>query len=83
MTSVKVSHVARYLLALSAGKAGEMGSISPLKLQKLVYYAQGYHLAMTREPLFAEPIQGVGPRTGGARALSSIQDFRSPADSAG
>ncbi|HEY8375478.1 MAG TPA: type II toxin-antitoxin system antitoxin SocA domain-containing protein [Nannocystis sp.] len=57
MTVAKVSHIARYFLALAVGKTGEMGSITPLKLQKLVYYAQGYHLAMAGEPLFAEVIQ--------------------------
>lgn len=31
--------------------------ISNLKLQKLVYYAQGFHLAMYDRPLFREPIR--------------------------
>lgn len=33
------------------------GSITNMKLQKLVYYAQGYHLALYDEPLFAEQIR--------------------------
>lgn len=33
------------------------GSITNMKLQKLVYYAQGYHLALYSEPLFAEQIR--------------------------
>jgi uncharacterized phage-associated protein len=42
--------VAAYIL-------GEKGSMSTWKLQKLVYYAQAWHLAWEDEPLFAEPIQ--------------------------
>jgi uncharacterized phage-associated protein len=30
--------------------------ITPLKLQKLLYYAEGYSLALRGEPLFREPI---------------------------
>ena len=33
------------------------GYISPLKLQKILYYAQGYHIAAFDEPLFDEDIQ--------------------------
>lgn len=33
------------------------GLITQLKLQKLVYYAQGFHLAKFGEPLFTEPIR--------------------------
>ena len=46
--------VAEYFLALTDEASGE--GISNLKLQKLVYYAQGVHLALTGEPLFPEPI---------------------------
>jgi len=31
--------------------------IGPLKLQKLIYYAHGYYLAITDKPLINEPIQ--------------------------
>ncbi|MBW4690395.1 MAG: DUF4065 domain-containing protein [Lyngbya sp. HA4199-MV5] len=38
--------------------ANETGSfISNLKLQKLVYYAQAWHIALYNEPLFAEDFQ--------------------------
>jgi uncharacterized phage-associated protein len=47
--------VARYFLALVDEDAGD--SLSNLKLQKLVYYAQGFHLAVFDEPLFAESIE--------------------------
>lgn len=46
--------VAKYLLSLADDDAGDL--ISNLKLQKLVYYAQGFHLAMYNEPLFPEDI---------------------------
>lgn len=47
--------VAKYFLAQSCEDAGDL--ISNLKLQKLVYYAQGFSLALHDEPLFQEPIE--------------------------
>lgn len=47
---ISCSDVARYFLALVDEDAGD--SLSNLKLQKLVYYAQGFHLALYGEPLF-------------------------------
>ncbi len=47
--------VADYLLAQTDESSGDL--ISNLKLQKLVYYAQGVHLAVFDRPLFAEPIE--------------------------
>ena len=47
--------VARYFLALVDEDAGD--SLSNLKLQKLTYYAQGFHLAVYDEPLFPERIE--------------------------
>ncbi|MFC2018724.1 Panacea domain-containing protein [Chloroflexota bacterium] len=47
--------VARYFLSLTDEDAGEL--ISNLKLQKLLYYAQGFHLAIFDEPLFTEPLE--------------------------
>ncbi|MFQ5632018.1 MAG: Panacea domain-containing protein, partial [bacterium] len=32
-------------------------AISPMKLQKLVYFAHGYYLAITGQPLIEEEIQ--------------------------
>lgn len=32
-------------------------SISPMKLQKLIYYAHGWHLALAQSPLIDEPIE--------------------------
>ncbi len=48
--------VANYFLARNVGTDDDEG-VSNLKLQKLVYYAQGFHAAITGNPLFNEPIQ--------------------------
>lgn len=47
--------VAKYFLSLTDEDSGEL--ISNLKLQKLVYYSQGFHLALYGEPLFREEIE--------------------------
>lgn len=47
--------VAGYLLSLQDEDAGD--TISNLKLQKLLYYAQGFWLAERGVPLFDEPIE--------------------------
>lgn len=52
--------VARYILAMgrsSDDDGQEDDPISNLKLQKLLYYAQGFHLALYDKPLFPETIQ--------------------------
>jgi len=47
--------VANYFLKRQDPDAGDL--MSNLKLQKLVYYAQGFHLAMLDAPLFEDPIE--------------------------
>jgi uncharacterized phage-associated protein len=47
--------IAEYFLASVDEDAGD--SLSNLKVQKLCYYAQGFHLALTGNPLFPEEIQ--------------------------
>lgn len=47
--------VAEYFLTLIDEGVGDL--ISNLKLQKLVYYAQGLHLALYNKPLFNENIE--------------------------
>jgi uncharacterized phage-associated protein len=47
--------VAKYFVSLVDEEAGD--SISNLKLQKLLYYAQGAHLALHNTPLFPEAIE--------------------------
>jgi len=46
--------VAKYFLSLTDEDSGDL--ISNLKLQKLVYYAQGFHLAIFDGPLFGDNI---------------------------
>jgi uncharacterized phage-associated protein len=46
---------AKYFLPQASEDAGDL--ISNLKLQKLLYYAQGFHLALYDEPLFPETIE--------------------------
>lgn len=46
--------VANFFLEFAASK-GE--SISPMKLQKLVYYAHGWYLGYTKQPLINEAIE--------------------------
>jgi uncharacterized phage-associated protein len=47
--------IADYFLNRADPEVGDL--ISNLKLQKLVYYAQGLHLALYDAPLFPEPIE--------------------------
>lgn len=49
------STVAKFLLTLVCEDEGDL--MSNLKLQKLLYYVQGFHLAIYDSPLFDEPIQ--------------------------
>jgi uncharacterized phage-associated protein len=55
VATMKAQDVAEYFLTLVDDEAGD--SLSNLKLQKLVYYAQGFHLALTEKPLFDEAIE--------------------------
>jgi uncharacterized phage-associated protein len=47
--------VAKFFVSLVDEEAGD--SISNLKVQKLLYYAQGFHLAVYGTPLFPEAIK--------------------------
>ena len=47
--------VARFFLAQSNEDAGDL--VSNLKLQKLVYYGQGFHLAVFGQPVFEDRIE--------------------------
>ena len=53
MTSVH--EVAKYFLTLGDEEAGDF--LSNLKLQKLCYYSQGFHLALFGKPLFYDRIE--------------------------
>lgn len=50
-----VKQIAKYFLALSDPKVGDI--ISNLKLQKLCYYGQGFHLAFYGTRLFPDKIE--------------------------
>ncbi len=52
---VSAVHVANYFLSKADDDAGDV--ISNLKLQKLLYYAQGFTLAIMGAPLFPEKIE--------------------------
>ncbi len=54
MSETTARKAADYIIAV-AHEAGD--PISNLKLQKLLYYAQGWHLALKGEPLFDERIE--------------------------
>src|SRR5271165_1232342 len=53
-TMATALEVADVFLKLSQPEAGD--TISNLKLQKLLYYVQGYHLAFYGSELFPDPI---------------------------
>jgi uncharacterized phage-associated protein len=50
-----VFDIADYFLAKTDPDLGDL--MTPMKLQKLVYYAQGFHLAIYNKPLFTEQIE--------------------------
>ncbi len=50
-------NIADYFLFLADNEEDGADLISNLKLQKLVYYAQGFHLAIKDEPFFGESIE--------------------------
>ena len=59
---IDVLKLAKYLLYLSEKEAEQAGveavsDMSPMKLQKLLYYCQGYSLGLTGQPLFSDPIE--------------------------
>ncbi len=54
MKSTTASYVAKYFI--SSFQKKDKG-VSNLKLQKLLYYAQAWHLALYGNPLFRDPIQ--------------------------
>jgi len=57
MTNLTCFDVADFFLNRAANEEDGGELISNLKLQKLAYYAQGFHLAMFNTPFFNEPIE--------------------------
>ncbi len=55
---MKALEVARYFITLNKEQClDELIDLSKLKLQKLLYYAQGYYTALFNKPLFEENIE--------------------------
>ena len=54
MAKLTAQNIAEYFLSLCSDDCGD--NISNLKLQKLVYYAQGFNLAFNGKALFKEDI---------------------------
>ena len=54
--AAKAIEVARYFIELAAAEEEE-DRLSPLRLQKLLYYAQGWSLVLRNKPLFEESIK--------------------------
>jgi uncharacterized phage-associated protein len=57
MTNITCFDVADFFLNRAAKEEDGGEIISNLKLQKLVYYAQGFHLAMFEAPFFNESLE--------------------------
>lgn len=55
MKEVNIFSVANFFLNIVDRDAGS--TITPLKLQKILYYAQGYYLAINERELFSEDFQ--------------------------
>ena len=55
MISAKI--LAKYLMHLMQEIQGEDYDVTSMKLQKLLYYCQGYSLALTGKPIFADFIE--------------------------
>lgn len=51
---MKANVIAKAIIAISEPEMGDI--ISNLKLQKLMYYVQGFHIAMYDKPLFEEKV---------------------------
>ncbi len=54
MTTFRAGDIARWFIAWAENNDAE---VSNLKLQKLLYYAQGHRLGSTGNPAFSDPIQ--------------------------
>ncbi|WP_231840734.1 Panacea domain-containing protein [Orientia tsutsugamushi] len=60
--------VASYFLVLVNREAGDV--ITQLKLQRLVYFIQGVHLALFDKPLFKEDIRPL------SKLVNVVQNYR-------
>ena len=53
-----------------------MSDMNPMKLQKLLYYCQGYSLGLTGQPLFGDPIEAWQYGTVVRRVYKEYQDYK-------
>ena len=64
---MKAREVARYIISAIKNQMTDISpeefDVTPLKLQKLLYYCQGYSLALTGKPIFEDEIEAwkLGP----------------------
>ena len=72
MSMTTARHVADYFLAKARPEVGDV--ITHLKLQKLCYYTQGFHLALFGTPLFNDKIEAWDH---GPVVSDLYQDFKS------
>jgi uncharacterized phage-associated protein len=70
-----VRDVAKYFLSRTDDDAGD--TISNLKLQKLLYYSQGFHLAINNAVLFTDPILAWRHGPAIRRIYAEYADYRS------
>lgn len=80
MTTFRASDIARWFIAWAENVDAE---VSNLKLQKLLYYAQGHWLGETEYPLFGDAIQAWAQGPVVAEVYRSYKDFgKNPIDPA-
>ena len=48
---------AKYLIELAANEPGEAEPMTHMRVQKLLYYVQGWHIGLFGRPLFSDPLE--------------------------
>lgn len=70
---INIFNVAIFFLNIVDRDSGS--TITPLKLQKILYYAQGYYLAMNDKPLFSEDFQAWAHGPANPEIYEKYKDF--------
>lgn len=73
VSKVTIFDVANYFLKIVDRDSGS--TITPLKLQKILYYAQGYYLAMTSNALFKEDFEAWAHGPANPKIYDKYKDF--------
>lgn len=73
-SKVDIFSVANFFLNIVDRDSGS--TITPLKLQKLLYYAQGYYLARNNKPLFKEDFQAWAHGPANPKIYEEYKDFK-------